>query len=196
MVSKRRAVKTNGTLITALMISIPPIEPIPNTAKCEGRAARESMNESDRERPAAKFEHSMCVIVFFTKMHVNVLVRLVAVVMNMCVDLHTAFAERPPCRADPKDDQHDRNRRFHPWQEGVRDRHSQQDYCQPDPKQRRRMTKTPESTDHRRTTQALVIAYDRGDCYEVVGVERVLKSENESPGQCCGYSRIHTCSRF
>src|SRR6266567_3147095 len=30
--SKRRAVKTNGTLITALMISIPPIEPIPNTA--------------------------------------------------------------------------------------------------------------------------------------------------------------------
>jgi len=128
------------------------------------------MNEADRERPAAKFEHAMPVIVFFTKMNVNVFVGPVAVFVNVCVDLHTAFAERPPCRADPKDDQHDRDRSFHPWQDGVRDRHSQQDYCQPDPKQRRRMTKTPKSADQRRTTQALVIAYYSRDCYEVVRV--------------------------
>jgi hypothetical protein len=153
------------------------------------------MNESDRERPAPNSEHSMDVIVFFTKMDVNVFVGPLAVFMNVCVDLHAAFAERPPCRADPKHDQHYGNRSFHPWQDGVRNRHSQQNYCQPDSKQRSRMTKTPESADHRRTTQALVIAYDCRDCYEVVRVQRVLKSENESPGQCCGYSRIHTCSR-
>jgi len=140
------------------------------------------MNESDRERPAPKFEHAVRVIVFFTKMNVNVFVWPVAVFMNVCVDLHAAFAERPPCRADPKDDQHDRNWRFHPWQDGVRDRQAQQDYCQPDSKQRRRVTKTPESADHRRTPQALVIAYDRRDCYQVVRVQRVPKSENESPG--------------
>ena len=36
-----------------------------------------------------------------------------------------------------------------------------------------------------------MIAHDGRDCDEVVGVEGMLKSENKSPGQCCGYGRIH-----
>jgi hypothetical protein len=46
------------------------------------------VNEPDGERPAAEFEHLVHVVVFFPNVNVNVLVGLLAVFMNVRVDLH------------------------------------------------------------------------------------------------------------
>jgi hypothetical protein len=69
----------------------------------------------------------MHVIVLFANVYVNVRVRLVAMFVNVRVDFHSAFAKRPAYRAYPKENQHDRNRRLHPRQDVVGNRHSQQD---------------------------------------------------------------------
>ena len=107
------------------------------------------MNQPDCKGPPAELEQTMFVIVFVTKVNVHMLMGLIAVFVNMCVNLHSLFSERAPGGADSKSNQHDRNRGFHPRKNLVGNRHSQENDHQPDAKQRERMTKTPESTNQR-----------------------------------------------
>ena len=89
------------------------------------------MYESNHKRPPAKLEHPMPVIVFLADVYVHMRVRLVAVLMNVSVYLHSSFSKSQVGRVDSKDDQHQRNWRFHPGQNGFRYRDSKQDYYQP-----------------------------------------------------------------
>ena len=60
------------------------------------------MNQSDCKRPPAELEYAMFVIVFVTEVNVNMLMGLMAVLVNVCVNLHSLFSEGAPGGADSK----------------------------------------------------------------------------------------------